>query len=303
MNVSHQIKKPVFIVGPERSGTTLLYSILSNADGFYWFSQVDSVIPTRPLLAEIIRRFFKIIDRSAFVAHPGGISSIKGINTPSECNSYWKKIFKWGDEQNYLVGNDRFVEEDLSEEQIQYINEDFGKRLKYSGKSRILLKQPGFSLKLRLWNHVFPDAIYLICTRDLEDNVCSLVKAKEESDENFWGTKVDGWKEHMEADYRTQALLQLKKIYKNIADDLENENIAKNTMIVSYDQFVAESEKMSMRIAEFCDVQWNEQMKFASQEIIQKELPDNLDIDFNLPPGKIVKKLRDKADHLFTTNQ
>lgn len=293
-----EIKKPVFILGPERSGTTLLYSLLANADEFYWFSRIDSLIPSWPYAAELSRRLFGVLEKP-FIAHHGKISKIKGFNTPTECNAYWKQIFKWGDETNYLIENDRFVEDDLTNGLENFIKTDFTDRLSYSGKKRMLLKQPGFSLKLRFWNHIFPDAFFLICTRNIEDNVCSLIKAKKDSKENFWGTKVDEWRDFLDADYRTQSLLQLKKIYSFLAEDLKNEKIARQTMVVSFDQFLSDPEREIKKAVQFCKVRWNKQMRLASKGIVRQNPPPDCNVDYSVSTLQIVKQFEKKASDLY----
>lgn len=289
------IKKPVFIVGPERSGTTLFYSLLSNVDEFYWFSRVDSVIPGWPFGAEVSRRLLRFFDRKPYIAKYGKISSIEGVNTPSECNSYWKRFFGWGDEDNYLVENDRFEESDLSDQKKEFIINDFRKRLSYSGKKRMLLKQPGFSLKMRFWNRIFPDAIYFVCVRNIEDNIASLVKVKKESNEKFWGTKVTGWKEYLEADYKSQACFQLKWVYSMMAADLKNQQIAQKTMVISHDQLIAAPEQQLKKAVQFCGAKWNERMNDALKGIVRQK-SSKINIDASQSPRQILMKLEERVD-------
>lgn len=294
-----QIKKPVFILGPERSGTTLLYSLLTNADEFYWFSRIDSLFPSFPFAAKQVRLFFRPFEKEPFIARHKSLSRIKGINTPSECNPYWRSFFQWGDEKNYQIKNDRFTEQHLTIEQKKFIKRDFKRRLAYTGKKRILLKQPGFSLKLRFWNRIFPDALYLICVRNIEDNISSLVMAKKESNEKFWGTKVDGWRDYMEADYRTQAILQLRKIYSHMVEDVQNAGIIRQTRVVSYDRLLSAPEQQLRGTVRFCGVKWNSRMADALRGVVREDSSSAPVIDFSQPAPQILEKFAKKTCQLY----
>lgn len=269
--MSHKsIYKPIFIIGPERSGTTLLYSLLANADNLYWFSRIDSILPSAPGCAEIFRRIFSLTEKNSFTAKYQGISSMSGINTPSECIPYWKKVFKYGDEENYNIRNDLFTAEDVTPTVRKKIYQDFEKRLYYSKKNRLLFKQPGFSLKVTFWNALFEDALFLVCVRNIDDNIHSYVKAKEQSDEKFWGTKVPGWKTHFNDSYELQAVFQLKEIYKYMGKVFSSSYLRKRFCIVPYEQLVNTSRKMLEEVLEFSEIKWNQSIEASLKSVVDK---------------------------------
>ena len=41
---------------------------------------------------------------------------MQGKFPPSECLPYWKRVFRWGDEENYLIESDYFDDKDLTAE-------------------------------------------------------------------------------------------------------------------------------------------------------------------------------------------
>lgn len=294
-----KVDRPIIIAGPERTGTTLLYSLLANSDLFYWFSRIDSILYGFPMLAEGCRRFLNLFDRQTYIARSGKISRMEGFNTPSECVPYWRDYFETGDENDYLVDNDRFTSEDVTEAKKQEILDDLGKRLYYSGKERILLKQPGFSLKLNYWDRIFDDARFLICVRDLDSNIESLVKVKKKSQEHFWGTKVPGWRNYLKADAYTQSLFQLKEIYRIMTDSLKEREIERRLMIVSYDALTADPKPLLREITEFCEIPWSQTLETGLEGIVRKRKNERFLYDAFDSPVQILEKLRRDADEKF----
>lgn len=268
MNNFNGIKQPVFIAGPERAGTTLLYSVLANADEFYWLSRVDSLLPSFPFLSHSLRTIFNLVDTDIHYAKYEGISSMYGVNTPSECIPYWKKIFGFGDEVEYHIKNDLFTEENISSNLRKSVVLDFKKRLKYSGKERLLFKQPGFSLKIKFWDELFEDALFLICVRNVANNIGSYEKVKKKSKEKFWGTKVPGWREHLNSSFKTQAAYQLFKIYEYLSNLYEHDPLKKRMMIVSYDKLIRRPEVITEEVLDFCKITWNEKIEESLEHVV-----------------------------------
>ncbi|WP_152918054.1 sulfotransferase, partial [Ardenticatena maritima] len=219
---SQKIERPIFIIGVERSGTTLVYSLLANHPDFYWLSRLDSIIPDCPLLSCFIRRgiSFFMPDQN-YVAIPRAISRSRGMIPPSECLPYWRRIFNWGSEDNYIVDDDYFTEMDATDSLRKFIYRDLRVRLAFSKKSRLLFKQPGLSLKIRFLNSVFEDAIFLHVIRDPITNFLSLVQAKNRSQEKFWGVKVPGWREFLQSSNEVQSVLQIRRTLEIIDQDIQ----------------------------------------------------------------------------------
>jgi LPS sulfotransferase NodH len=213
------IDKPIVIFGMERSGTTLLYSLLANHPDPYWLSRLDSVLPSAPCISSMARRVISVLFKSTYVAIPGAISTSRGAIAPSECLPYWRKIFRWGTEDDYLIQDDRFTEEYLTSQEMVRIRRDLRMRLFIMGKKRLLFKQPGFSLKIRYLNALFPDARFIHVLRNPIDNFASLMRAKRAAGGRFWGIKVPGWRT-FEGDLAEQTLFQLRSVLDIIDEDM-----------------------------------------------------------------------------------
>ena len=259
-----KIHQPIFIIGLERSGTTLLYSILANHPDLYWLSRLDSVLPSNPNLSSLLRRFISpILTKSTYIAIPGTISRSKGLLPPSECLPYWRQIFKWGNEENYMIEDDHFTEADVDEGIRGFLYEDFGTRLFWMQKKRLLFKQTGFCLKIRFLNAVFPDALFLHIIRDPFMNFLSLVRAKEASHEKFWGIKIPGWRDFLAADKRLQAAIQIRTTLEIIERDIYKAQALERYLQVKYEHLISNPRKTLMEVLQFCDLNWTDKMEDA----------------------------------------
>jgi len=280
---------PIIIIGAERSGTTLLYSILSNHKDLYWFSRIDDLLPSFPVLCSYFRRFF-LKDKKT-IAIKGRIGRSKGIFSPTECLNYWLKIFKWGNEKDYLIKDDVFSEKDLGISEREAILEDFILRMKILRKKRLLLKQPGFSLKIKYFNRLLPEAKFIHIVREPVANIISYVKAKDLSNQKFWGTKIPQWKEYLDCSNVEQSILQLSTISNIITNDINQiSNKERRCLLVSYEDLISNTDAEVSRILDFLDLK-NYTKLYNDEEIISYRKPDTLPFTVNQEYLNIIKEL------------
>ena len=217
-------EKPIIIFGAERSGTTLLYSLLANHPDLYWFSRLDSVFPQAPAFCTIIRRVVNYVKPNEnHVAVKDKLSRSRGLIPPSECFPYWRRYFRYVDETDENdLGDDYYDARDLNGDTNDFILSDINLRLRLLDKKRLLLKQPAFSLKIGYFNKLFPDALFVHVLRHPLSNYESLLEAKQKSDKKYWGSKFPGWRKYRDADLQLQAGIHLKTILDIITDDVKD---------------------------------------------------------------------------------
>jgi LPS sulfotransferase NodH len=275
-----KIAKPIIIIGPERSGTTLLYSILSNHPDLYWFSRFDTIVPEAPFFSSYFRRCLSslLFNQIVYRSIPKTISRSKGLLPPSECLSYWRLIFNWGTENNYIVDNDYFDENDLSKPKKVHIFKDIQKRLLFSNKKRLLIKQPGFALKIKYLNALFPDGIFLHIIRDPVDNIISLIKAKTQTNEKYWGTKVPGWRDFIYEKYAVQAAHQLKSILEIIESDIHKiYNYDKRYLAIKLEEIEKKPTEIIEKVLSFCSLNITPKIKQSINFITKEKKKTNLE--------------------------
>ncbi len=249
-----KVSKPIIIVGAERSGKTLLFSILANHPRLYWLSNLDSLWPTGTIPITLARRILSLrkVDHS-YIAVPGTRSRVRGRFPPSECTAYWKRVFGWGDEENYLIEDDCADEGNLTTGLGKSLIHDLGLRIFLSGKERLLVEQAGFSLKIPFFNALFPDAIFLHVIRNPFENHDSIVRVKLASDQKLWGVKIPGWRQLVDADPSTQAALQLESVLRIIDEDIVKiQDSETRFMRIRYEHLVSTPQATIQSVLDFC---------------------------------------------------
>ena len=243
---------PVFVVGPERSGTTLVYSLLANHPDFYWFSRLDNVFPHVGVGVTLSRRVLEPILRDRYLAIPGTIARSEGLLPPSEGVEYWRKVLGWGEEGDYRLDDDRMTEDDVAAVDTEHLVADLSLRAALLGRSRILVKQTGHALRTRFLHAVFPGVMFVQVVRDPLLNWASLVRAKQMSGERYWGTKPPGWRDHLDSDVELQAATQLETVANILEDDLNLiRDLGCPVIRVSYEQLIEDSSEVLSRFESF----------------------------------------------------
>ena len=210
------VVKPVFVLGLERSGTTLVYSLLAHHPRFYWLSRLDTLFPQSPLATSAVRRFLEETGPArSHLSLPGTISRYEGLVAPSECLPFWSLHMP---NPGVIRDDGVLIDTDVSGPSAERLRADLGVRLHIAAKGGFLAKRPGFTLKISYLHAVFPDAIFVDVVRRAEDNIRSLMIAKERSQEVFWGTRVPGWRELVTRSLRFQAEAQLAAVRDTVAN-------------------------------------------------------------------------------------
>jgi hypothetical protein len=273
-----KIKKPIIVIGAERSGKSLLSSILANHPHLYWLSNLDSRWPRGTIPVTLARRVFSLtkIDQK-YITIPGTFSRMDGKFPPSECVAYWKRVFRWGNEEDYIIENDYFDESDLTSALKSQLLNDFGLRMSLSGKTRLMVEQAGFSLKILFFNALFPDAIFLQTIRNPFDNHEALVRRKLSSDQKLWGIKVPGWQKLIGEEPAKQAVVQLKSTLEIIDEDIVKiRDFETRFMRIRYEDLILSSQETIRSVLSFCELHMRSQV-LAALSGIKNETNDRYD--------------------------
>src|SRR5688572_20935868 len=82
---------PVFIVGPPRSGSTLLYDALAESMQFSYFSNLTAEFYAVPVIGAYLSR--ALPDRRQSRSHEISYGHVPGLKSPSECGKFWYRWF------------------------------------------------------------------------------------------------------------------------------------------------------------------------------------------------------------------
>lgn len=166
------IDRPIFIVGPHRCGTTLLYRLLGRHPDVGYFNQLNRRLRGKPLLSHVLTSI--------------GVRDDK----PMEAQPIWDR-FKRRDD-------DVMTADDTSPKEVAWFRNLIVKVLKLRNADRFLAKYPRLSLRLFWLDAVFPGAIFIHMTRDWRAvvNSTALKKTKREKPGGPWfGVYIPGWRD------------------------------------------------------------------------------------------------------------
>ena len=206
---SGTLSHPVcFVIGPPRSGTTLVYELVIHRFRLAYISNMAHRLPRTPVAATWLGRP-RIRDwRGDFSSRYGHIA---GPFAPSEGGAVWNR---WMPQPGALDEGD--VGPQACGEMRATIN----------GVGRVLAapfvsKNVMHSAHMRLLANVFPDAVFLRVRRRPADNARSILRAREAGggptgSDGWWSVKPRGWSDFASGDRVEQAAAQVVLLHRDI---------------------------------------------------------------------------------------
>lgn len=232
----YKIKNPIFVIGVPRSGNTVFSRMLGLHKDLAWFSQYSTVrIPGSAFLDKILRRLLG----TTYNKKVSWIDKFKPLLM--EANQIWGK---------YSPGKFMYQsEKDVTYEASQYFRSVIKKELNKQGKSRILIKNPGISVRIRFFNKIFPNSIFIHIIRDgraVTHSIISKHISKNigpqyynfSADLEFIRTIAQRWV------YIIQILDENKFVLNNRYKEIKYEDFTKNPV------------NILKEIVDYCDLKW-----------------------------------------------
>lgn len=255
------MKKPVFIIGCPRSGTTMILDILASHEDFAWISQHVNRYPKRLSFGYFQRMYYN----SSF-----GLDLYKSkkkfrniIPIPSEPWNFFNhylKNFQW--EINGSIPPRLRTEKDISKNEIHRFQSVIEKACKIQKKDRFLSKYTDFP-RITYLKQVFPDAKFIHLLRDGRAVANSYYNKIKKGDFNTWDERkwwIKGWPKEWKDDFLKNhnnpigfVAYQWKFFIDLIWQD--SKNISQNDYIeVRYENILNESVKHMKNILDFCEM-------------------------------------------------
>jgi LPS sulfotransferase NodH len=226
-----KVAPPIFIVGAPRSGTTLLYQLLTYHFEFSYFSNFTSMFIKSPvLMGYLTRKIKEPYDDNSFSSDYG---LMKGTWAPSEAG----KIFKYW----FLRKND-----DRIKNSIYALSEVF--------EAPFIAKNLRINAELEYIHQMFPDALFIHIKRETVFNAQSLILGIQENKSDLVGNIIDNKQR------KTITEGSKEQIYEQVVDDI-------NTMNNSIASFLnsAEVNMVTINYNELCNDYESELKKIESK--------------------------------------
>lgn len=181
---------PIFIVGPPRTGSTLLYQLLVRRYRCCYFSNLLNAFPHTPLAIAKLCKPFGGFDPAADFSSEYG--NTRGWRAPSQGRELWAA---------FLPESPNAVEpETVASEVKRRINDSVRGLQRVCGRP-FVNKWPPNSVRVRLLAEIFPDALFVRISRAVEPTVTSILRGRQELCQHgsgWFSVKPQGYQEIMQ---------------------------------------------------------------------------------------------------------
>lgn len=260
------IDRPIFIIGNIRSGTTILYNLLSLHPDVCWFSNLSNRFPAVYGLAFVHR----LLDVPGLRRRQGRAIAANRRMFPRF------NFVPWPDEgdriyQDYCGFGQRLdgVETDITEDMERQLKGKIREHLEMSGKRRFLSKQTANNRRLGLLDHMFPDAYYVQVIRDGRAVANSTLRVPWWNDTYIWwlGMKVSEWNRQGREPIELCGLN-----WKNTVEEIARSTQGLRTRYteVRYEELTRDVRGVVRKIADLCQLDCNDDFL----EELPETLPD-----------------------------
>jgi omega-hydroxy-beta-dihydromenaquinone-9 sulfotransferase len=237
------INKPIFILGSGRSGTTILYNLLSIHPDVCWFSEYSEKHPFS-LTAPISMRLLEVPYIGDILKKRIIAGSSPSFLTPSEGQEIYHTYTGFRSDRK-TTAKDRSL---LSEDRFRSI---ILKHLRYTGKQRFLTKNTANTQRIQLLHALFPDAYWVHIIRDGRGVVNSLMHI------NWWPSVHLWWLGKTPGQWADSggdmATLCARHWMHNVTEILHNKQLlSRRYMEIRYEDLVKNPKHIIEGITRFC---------------------------------------------------
>ena len=250
-------KKPIFILGLPRSGTTILEELFTAHKDTAYFENYSAKFYRRPWMF----RFIPLLMKYRKLRY--------NIDRPKRSEGW-----VWDRYANLL---DYLDESKVTEDKKRYYDEAIKYQLKAFNATRFVSKNPRNCMRIRWIDAMFPNAVYVLIKRERKSVISSIYQALNRY-KRKWGdqflkppsslrgygfikTKLGPEKTDM------QTSVEFYDMYSS-ALEKDLPTIADRTITIEYEEFVREPRNTIKKLYEFTNLEWYEEL----EEVIPKQL-------------------------------
>jgi len=206
------LESPVFIVGAPRSGTTILYQLITYATNCVYFDNLVNLARELPLLGvSLSQRWLASRPHNSFNSIYGNTTK-SGLHAPSEAGQLWHRLLH-SNAQNFKA-------ETYSTQGLKQTRKIIYSILNKYNKP-IVTKNTYNSLRLELLAKLHPKTKIIFVTRDPFYTAQSIFLARQKWNQHlddWWGVKSPNYQELKNKHHLAQIVGQVYDLEKHIVD-------------------------------------------------------------------------------------
>lgn len=267
--------QPVFIVGAPRTGTTLLYQLITNSFLVTYISNFSMLFyHSMTIGIDLHKLFFKDIAHNNFTSNIGKTKFLIG---PHESGKFW---YRWFNKDYFSttlkdISTDKYLKLIKT---IQYTNDKY--------ELPIVFKNTVNSLRISALRDLFPNALFLYCIREPKYTAYSILQQRIKilgNKNKWWAIKPPNISDLEKLPYYAQVVKQVHYTQKKIENDLSV--LYKNQVLkIQYEYLCSDPNKELKRLEEFFE---NNKIKIKYRQNAKLPVLNNNniiydDIDFKL---------------------
>lgn len=237
---------PVFIIGPPRSGTTLLYQMLSSKYYFSYVNRLMNLFYFSPLLMAKISYLTRSLYKST-MKNKWEYGTISGIFSPDQGEKIWDRII-------YKKNVTHFIPSGFCSKEQIYVIRKLILGIQNISNYPFLGKEPKLSLATAAISEAFPKALYIVIFREPVYNAQSIYIARRErkrqlDNNGWWDCKPKEYRQICFLDSIEQSVKQDYYILKQIDDD--RKLLDDNMVWIRYEDLCENTERVLEIIKNF----------------------------------------------------
>lgn len=206
---------PIFIIGPPRSGTTLLYQLMSRSFDLGYINNFIGWFFRCPVSAAYL--FKKYLNRSVHFDLKSKFGTTSGLNGTNEFGDFY---YRWFPKKLYYKSEDP-----LTDSQVKDIRNELNCIASVFNRS-LILKNVVNSVRIKNFLKCFPDAVFIIVKRSQLDIAQSIFQARLKVNGNtsdWWSVKTKNFDSITQLSVWEQIAMQIYEV------ELEINKYAKDT--------------------------------------------------------------------------
>lgn len=269
--------QPVFIIGPPRSGSTILFQVLTNYLDVSYITNLVNLAKTNPYFGFYLNDKFSTNKPHNTFSSNFGKTKDNNLSAPNE-GLFW---YKWIEKGVYFSDSNSLN----NKQKKEFRDTIYAIINKY--KKPFLIKNLSFSVRLKLLVDIFPEAKYIYIKRNPVYIAQSIIQAKRKlniPDYEMWSVKPKKFKEFEKSGLVKQVINQINGIEDHINDD--KQLIPENNFIeISYEELCSNTKQSIDILKSFIRANYKndniENLEIRDKIKIEQSLFDELKIEIN----------------------